>query len=82
MPNIAGFGGLDPLMGSIINDTPKGTSFQGNMSYDIQIVKIGPLIFTQLILLHNPQNSTLYNAFQLARHFKKAPSCRGIYIPI
>jgi len=33
-----------PKMGSSINETPKGTSLGGNTSYDVYIVKIGPLV--------------------------------------
>jgi len=39
-----------------------------NTSYDVEIVKIGPLVFAQLTLLPNPQNFMLYIAFQLARY--------------
>jgi len=39
------------------------------MSYDVQIIEIGPPIF-----LPNTQNAMLYNAFQSARHPKIAPS--------
>jgi len=54
--------------------TPKSNSLLKNTLYDVQIVKIGPLVFAQLTLLFNPPNPTLYNAFQSARHLKSAPS--------
>jgi len=30
-----------------------------NMSYDVQVVEIGPPVFAQLSLLRNPQNPTV-----------------------
>jgi len=69
------FWGVWPLNGQRYQRHPKGTSLWGNTSYDVdyKIVKTGPLV-AQLTLLHNVQNPMLYNAFQLARHPKGAPS--------
>ena len=43
-PKIGFFGHFAPKLGSSMNETPKGTSLGGNTSYDVQIVKIGPLV--------------------------------------
>ena len=43
-PNIGFFGGFYPQNGGSINETPKGTSMGENTSYDVYIVKIGPLV--------------------------------------
>jgi len=43
---------------------PQGISLYGSTSYDVQIVKIGPLVFAQLTLLSNPSKA-IY-ALQLA----------------
>jgi len=42
-PKIRVLGDFTPKMGSSMNETPKGTSLGGNTSYDVSIVKIGPL---------------------------------------
>jgi len=34
--------------------TPKGNSLHKNASYDVQIIKIGPSIFAQLMIYPNP----------------------------
>jgi len=53
-------------MGSSTNETPKGTSLGGNTSYDVLIVKIGPLVrarrdhFHQVLRWYNYPSSS-YN---------------------
>jgi len=60
--------------------TPKGNSLHKNVSYDVQIVKVGRPIFAQLTLLLSPSNPVLYNAFEYARHPQKcAFPCRHLH---
>jgi len=43
-PKIWVFGGFYPQNGELYEETPKVTSLGGNTSYDVSIIKIGPLL--------------------------------------
>ena len=51
------------MIGSCINATPKGTSLQGNTSYDVYIVKIGPLV--RPVCTKKPKNTENPNSGKL-----------------
>jgi len=46
-PKYGFLGDFTPKTGSSMNETPKGTSLGGNTSYDVYIVKIGPLVWAR-----------------------------------
>ena len=67
------FGDLNPWMGSIINNTLKGTSFQETrqmMHWSLRSVR--PFLHSSPFR-PTPLNLMLQNAFQLAKHSQKLP---------
>jgi len=59
-------------MGSIINDTQKGTSSRETCRYDVQITKIDPPVFTQLTFYQPPKYYAL-QCFSVVQTLQKVP---------
>ena len=82
-PKIGGLVGFYPHNGSSMNETPKGTSLGGNTSYNISIVKIGPLVLARREpknkakklkgILKKPQQVYIFHVFAQTTHVLAAP---------